>query len=875
MSPPARTKRPVQPSRRQQTSLDEGEVTVVNMASYKVSTSEAPNGLADVDSVPEQMSTTDMKTPHTTPQHSEAFLLMEDATSSVKAHRLADFLTVSVLLSIIAFCLNTEKSVEGVCGYECMLAIDLFFVAIFTIEFVARVYVYRHDTITTIGEFWSDPLNWVDLLAIIPSYLELIIWGAAYNFVAGGGEEIVVLRIMKLCKVFRVFKLMKHFDGTDVLISTIKGSLDALSIPFFFLMLFNLLFASFMFNIETPNPIYLNGKVVTGSNSTGYEPATYNDIMHTVWFMFVTMTTTGYGDQNPSSTFGKILAAISAIFGILFLAMPLTIVGASFYNNWNAHLKKMEIKERLLTAELQAEKYVEKQAALRGVTADVIRTEKQNEDEETSLVVPARLAGPQRDVMTTYFQFCVSLNKMYETVRAMSQVLNEDSKIEGQEENLAKMAKSISEQFKKVYILSISMHSLMERVVKAKGLTLLRRVSNKIVLDIKMRRWASMYGRDGNIDNVKKAEKLERGWKDKVFLLLEVPESSTWARHIAHISIVIILASILIFVLESDVTLHGDDGMSSLQWFLLETFFTIVFSIEFILRAVVTPDRTLFMKDTLNWFDLVAILPFYIEFLVGLFSGEVPWNVETSGAVGQVLKLVKLCRVLRVFKMTRQFPGSRLLYKTALYSYKALTVPMFFLLVFVLMFAAMLFYLEPGVWVDGTYVYADTGEENPFQSIFSTFWIIIITITTVGYGDQSPKTVTGQFICVLAMIFGILYTAMPLAIVGSYFFDAYEAQQKALVDPKSASNALQKLLTPRAKLKCEQFQQEGKSIMGKIKSEFGENLTSRVATLGASGQEELKKSIESVVSHLEDLQSNVFELMEVVQCLGTGFIAKA
>ena len=105
--------------------------------------------------------------------HSSMFLLVEDPTSSTKAHRIADFLTASVILSIVVFCLSTEKTVESVCGYECFLALDLVFVAIFTVEFVVRLYVYKHDTIATTGDFWSDPLNWIDLVAIIPSYIEL------------------------------------------------------------------------------------------------------------------------------------------------------------------------------------------------------------------------------------------------------------------------------------------------------------------------------------------------------------------------------------------------------------------------------------------------------------------------------------------------------------------------------------------------------------------------------------------------------------------------------------------------------------------------------------------------------------------------------
>ena len=144
---------------------------------------------------------------------------------------------------------------------------------------------------------------------------------------------------------------------------------------------------------------------------------------------------------------------------------------------------------------------------------------------------------------------------------------------------------------------------------------------------------------------------------------------------------------------------------------------------------------------------------------------------------------------------------------------------MFFLLVFVLLFAAMLYYLEPGEWdTNGNYV-KDSGEPNEFTSIFSCFWLIIITITTVGYGDISPTTVPGKLVCVAAMIFGILYTAMPLAIVGSFFFDAYDEEKKDLENPKEILTKLDKLLTETAKTGGQNFLNGGLKNMVNAKNE--------------------------------------------------------
>eukprot|EP00944_MAST-04C_sp_MAST-4C-sp1_P006849 g6849.t1 len=154
----------------------------------------------------------------------------------------------------------------------------------------------------------------------------------------------------------------------------------------------------------------------------------------------------------------------------------------------------------------------------------------------------------------------------------------------------------------------------------------------------------------------------------------------------------------------------------------------------------------------------------------------------------------------------------------------------------------------------GNYVDRSSGGPNEFTSIFSCFWLIIITITTVGYGDISPSTESGKIVCVAAMIFGILYTAMPLAIVGSFFFDAYDGQLKDLEDPKKTAEKLDKLLTDSARAHGKSFLDNGLKLMSNAKKKFGEMLLehadsrSRSGTLTNANDEYVEKSLASTTT---------------------------
>ena len=76
----------------------------------------------------------------------------------------------------------------------------------------------------------------------------------------------------------------------------------------------------------------------------------------------------------------------------------------------------------------------------------------------------------------------------------------------------------------------------------------------------------------------------------------------------------------------------------------------------------------------------------------------------------------------------------------------------------------------------------DSGENNTaaFHSIPHAIWFMLVTMTTVGYGDVSPNTAAGKFITVLAMVFGVLFLSMPLAIVGNNFCVIWDDKERVI-----------------------------------------------------------------------------------------------
>ena len=127
-----------------------------------------------------------------------------------------------------------------------------------------------------------------------------------------------------------------------------------------------------------------------------------------------------------------------------------------------------------------------------------------------------------------------------------------------------------------------------------------------------------------------------------------------------------------------------------------------------------------FFLSFMNSIDLVAILPTYVILAVPSLSKL------------SIAKLFRIMRVLRIFKLSRHSNGLQVLAKTGMACKHELGLLLFCLLVFSLLFSAVLFFAEENM--------VNTG----FESIPHTMWWAVVTITTVGYGDLAPETTLGR-----------------------------------------------------------------------------------------------------------------------------------
>jgi len=171
----------------------------------------------------------------------------------------------------------------------------------------------------------------------------------------------------------------------------------------------------------------------------------------------------------------------------------------------------------------------------------------------------------------------------------------------------------------------------------------------------------------------------------------------------------------------------------------VEWFFTILFTVEYLLRLICVRRPGRYATSFFGLVDLCAVLPTYLSLLA-------------PGT--HYLIVVRILRVLRVYRVLRLVPYLREaeLLKIALRaSARKILVFLAAILALIVIFGSLMYVIE--------------GEENGFTSIPRSIYWGIVTLTTVGYGDISPKTPLGQTLAACIMILGYCIIAVPTGIV--------------------------------------------------------------------------------------------------------------
>lgn len=230
-------------------------------------------------------------------------------------------------------------------------------------------------------------------------------------------------------------------------------------------------------------------------------------------------------------------------------------------------------------------------------------------------------------------------------------------------------------------------------------------------------------------------EKAEAGWRQRVYEV--VFEAETPAGRAFDITlIVLILLSVIAVFLESSRSMREAFGSELL---IAEWFFTILFSIEYILRFISVKRPLRYAFSFYGLVDILSILPTYIS----LFVPGTQYFLA--------IRILRLLRIFRILKLTAYISEGRVI-STALKASKQKII------VFLVAILTI-------VTVVGSLMYVVEGEEHGFNDIPTSIYWAIVTLTTVGYGDLSPKTGLGKLLASAVMIMGYGIIAVPTGIV--------------------------------------------------------------------------------------------------------------
>jgi len=185
--------------------------------------------------------------------------------------------------------------------------------AFFTLDYCARLWSVENKP-----AFLKQLLPWLDILSILPFYLELLLLAIGGTQDETGGQGYVVLRVCRVFRVIRVFKLARRSENLLILVNAVGNTSTELFVLFIMVFMVVMMFGSIMYTVE----------------KTADKDSEFKSIMYGCWWSVITVTTVGYGDLYPKTPLGMIVGSIALMLGLVLMALPVTIIVAKFSDEY-------------------------------------------------------------------------------------------------------------------------------------------------------------------------------------------------------------------------------------------------------------------------------------------------------------------------------------------------------------------------------------------------------------------------------------------------------------------------------------------------------------------------------------------------------------
>lgn len=232
-------------------------------------------------------------------------IIFESDTPSGKFFDVA--LLICIILSVCIVFLESVQDIKEAWG-KWFTILEWFFTGIFTIEYLARLWVVLHKR-----KYIFSFFGIVDLMSILPTYLSIFFVGA---------HSLMVIRSLRLLRVFRIFKLARFIGEGQHLARALRASQYKIIVFLTTVVTAVIIFGTLIYLIEGTE----NG---------------FTSIPLSIYWAIVTMTTVGYGDIAPQTILGQTVAAIIMIMGYGIIAVPTGIV--------TAEMMQIKSQERITT----------------------------------------------------------------------------------------------------------------------------------------------------------------------------------------------------------------------------------------------------------------------------------------------------------------------------------------------------------------------------------------------------------------------------------------------------------------------------------------------------------------------------------------------
>jgi len=219
-------------------------------------------------------------------------IIFEADTPAGKAFDL--LLIICILASVIAVMLESIVPIRQQYG-RYLYAAEWVFTVIFTIEYILRLICIGRPM-----KYATSFFGVVDLLAVIPTYLDLLLPGSRF---------LLVIRILRLLRIFRVLKLVQYVSEANTLLRALRAGGRKITVFLFAVLTIVVIMGSLMYVVEG-------------------ETHGFSSIPLSVYWAIVTLTTVGYGDMSPETSLGKTMASALMILGYSIIAVPTGIVTA-------------------------------------------------------------------------------------------------------------------------------------------------------------------------------------------------------------------------------------------------------------------------------------------------------------------------------------------------------------------------------------------------------------------------------------------------------------------------------------------------------------------------------------------------------------------